>query len=265
MDAGTSLARKARIIHRHELRTLTYVTLDQANGGIVRNLTHDGIGVQAVAALRPQQKVRIRFELRYPRLRVETHGEVMWSTGSGQCGIRFLDLPPRVSRQLDEWIFGSLLDGCVIHSERAGGIFSAEPVRSDDGLVLSGSRRKVIELPQRLASPDFEHDDLPRSNGNGRSVELDWLSQPLSGRSLIWTVNSLVVVAALLLFALVFLSVTREAPPWPLPMTMGAVAAVSLLYWGFFKMFGGPSLGERLARLAAEDSMEREPAHARFR
>ena len=76
MDAVVSPARQARSKHRHDLRTLTYVTLDQANGGIVRNLSHEGIGVQAVAALRPNQQVRVRFELRWPRLRVEARGEV---------------------------------------------------------------------------------------------------------------------------------------------------------------------------------------------
>ena len=70
-------------------------TLDQANGGIVRNISHEGIGLQAVAALRPQQQLRVRFELRHPRLRVETRGEVTWATRSGQCGIRFLELSPK--------------------------------------------------------------------------------------------------------------------------------------------------------------------------
>ena len=98
MDAGTSPARQPRVKHRHELRTLTYVTLDQANGGIVRNLSHEGVGVQAVAAVRPRQQLRVRFELRDPRLRVESRGEVMWATSSGQCGIRFLDLPPEMTQ-----------------------------------------------------------------------------------------------------------------------------------------------------------------------
>src|SRR5579871_2247780 len=111
MDAAVSSARHARLRHRHELRVLTYVTLDQANGGIVRNLTHEGIGVQAVGALRPQQQLRVRLELRYPRLRIETRGEVMWATTSGQCGIRFLDLPEDRSTELKQWIFGNLLEG----------------------------------------------------------------------------------------------------------------------------------------------------------
>ena len=154
MDAGYSPVRQARAQHRHELHTLTYVTLDQANGGVVRNLTHEGIGVQAVAAVRPRQQVRVRFELRYPRLRVETRGEVMWSTFSGQCGIRFLDLPPRMIRQINEWIFGNLLEGISLHAEQAGSMFAAQDQAArasaeEDGLLVSATPAKVIPLPAR--------------------------------------------------------------------------------------------------------------------
>ena len=262
MDAELSAARQARAQYRHDLRTLTYVTLDQANGGIVRNLTHDGIGVQAVVAIRPRQQMRVRFELRYPRVRVETRGEVVWSTFSGQCGIRFLDVQPRVTRQIDEWIFGSLLEGANLHPERAGPIF-AEAAIEDDGLLLSAAPRKIIELPLTPESPaaSKSEEDAPRETY--RTTELDWLSQPLSGRSLAWTVNTLAVFAAAMLFVLVFLSVTRETPRWPWAMAAGAVMMVIALYWGFFRMFGGLSLGERLARMAADE--EDEEVDARFR
>jgi hypothetical protein len=254
MDAGTSPARQARAKHRHELRTLTYVTLDQANGGVVRNLSHEGMGVQAVAAVRPRQQLRVRFELRYPRLRVEARGEVAWATFSGQCGIRFLDLSPRMARQIDEWIFGNLLEGISLHSERAGTMFAASPAaEEDDGLMVSAAPVKIIELPVRLQPSGYER-ELPE---NAAAAELDWLSQPLSGRNLIWTINALVMAAALLLFALVFLSVTHEAPPRPFAMTGVGAASVAALYWGFFQWFGGESPGARLARLAGlEGDME---------
>ena len=275
MDAGVSPARQARAYHRHELRTLTYVTLDQANGGIVRNLTHDGIGVQAVAAVQPRQQVRVRFELRYPRLRVETLGEVMWATRSGQCGIRFFDPTPRTVRQIDEWIFGNLLDSAALHQEQTEAEFGDSksaawvltPVEGateeDDGLMLSAAPRKVIELPLRpdplQPPPGLEPvAETPRS-------DLDWLSRPLTGRGLAWTINTLAVVAALLLFALVFLGVTGELPKWPLLMSAGAAIVVGALYWGFFKMFGGASLGSRLARLAGSEFEDEEARDARFR
>jgi hypothetical protein len=278
MDTEVSPARQARAYHRHELRTLTYVTLDQANGGIVRNLTHDGMGVQVVAAVRPRQQLRVRFELRYPRLRVETRAEVMWATFSGQCGIRFLDLSPRTIRQIDEWIFGSLLEGASMHSERNGPMFAEAGAgvltmagvdaveEEEDGLMVSAAPRNVIALPvnaepeqpERLLEDDLEADP--------QSSELDWLSQPLTGRSLIWTVNTLVVVAAQLLFALIFLSVTREPPQWPFAMITGGAVIVAALYWGFFRVFGGVSPGTRLARLAESDLGDGEDGRdTRFR
>lgn len=254
MDRGLSPARQARSYHRHELHTVTYVTLDQANGGIVRNLTHDGIGVQAVVAVRPRQHVRVRFELRYPRLRVETRGEVIWSTFSGQCGIRFLDLSARLRRQIDEWIFGNLLEHASLQPQPAESIFSPGrrsgrdgsscAAEEEDGLLISPAPLKVIALP--LAPPAAAGSDEAAT-----SVPLDWLSQPLSAQSLAWTVNTLVVFAGVLLCAVIFLSVTREPPRWPFAMGAAAVASVSALYWGFFWMFGGISLGTRLARLVS--------------
>ena len=267
MEAGLSPARQARAKHRHELRTLTYVTLDQANGGIVRNLSHEGIGVQAVAAVRPQQQLRVRFELRNPRVRVEARGEVTWSTFSGQCGIRFVELSPRMTRQINEWIFGNLLDGVSLHAEQAGPMFAdaASVQVGDDGLMVSALPLKVIELPVRADA--VSHADLRVDSGEiaRPASELDWLSQPLSGRSLIWTINTLVIVAALLLFALVFLSVTGEAPAWPVAMVSGAAILVAALYWGFFQVFGGTSPGARLARLVGRDVEDEEARDTRFR
>lgn len=263
MDAGLSAARQARAKHRHELRTLVYVTLDQANGGIVRNLSHEGIGVQAVAAPHPRQEVRVRFELREPRLRVETRGEVTWSTLSGQCGIRFLDLSPRSMRQINEWILGDLLAGAVSHADHTGTMFAVPAMAEEqDGLMVSAAPLKVIELPVHSdpLQPAYARDEgvVPPP------AELDWLSRPLSGRSLVWTINALVVVAALLLFALVFLSITREPPSRPFVMMGVGVVAVAALYWGFFQIFGGLSPGDRLARLVGCD-VEEEDAGARFR
>jgi PilZ domain-containing protein len=283
MDAGLTPARQARAQHRHELRTLAYVTIDQANGGIVRNLSHRGIGAQVVAAVRPRQQLRVRFELRYPRLQVETRAEVVWATFSGQCGLRFLDLPPALKQQINQWIFGNLLDGISVHTEHEGSMFgprhdnvvreqaagnSRSPIvteEEEDGLMVSAAPVKVIALPVQRESPE----ELFRDEGAVAEERLpsseDWLSQPLSGRTLAWTVDTLVVVAALLLFTLVFLSVTREAPKWPLPMVSGAALTMAGLYWAFFRYFAGGSLGTRLARVANSEGQDPEVGQEPFR
>lgn len=284
MEAGTSPARQARGQHRHELRTLAYVTLDQANGGIVRNLTNTGIGVQVVAAVRPRQQLRVRFELRYPRLQVETRAEVVWATFSGQCGIRFLEMPPVLKQQINQWIFGNLLEGISLHTEHSGSIFAPRPesdvrvqapgngrssiaaAEEDDGLIVSASPVKVIALPVRREPPEpvIQEEEVIRET-QPLSEEPDWLSQPLTGRTLAWTVDGLVVFASLLLFTLVFLSVTREAPKWPLTMVSGAALTMAGLYWAFFRYFAGGSLGTKLARIAESDEQDREIREETFR
>jgi hypothetical protein len=292
MQAVYFPARQFRTHYRHELRTLTYVTLDETNGGIIRNLNHDGVAVQAVGALRQQQRVRLRFELRFPRLRVETHGQVSWATASGQCGIRFVDLPARTSRQIDEWIFSSLLDAVVRDAGHPRPIFAASVVsiareenigaeivseenvpEEDDGMTLSAAPRPVIRLEpdstgRDEASAVYQHGEEDPADSALSPYARTWLSQPLSGRTLAWLVDSLIVIAGVLLFALIFLSIAHELPPWRLTLGTAAAAAVfvTAAYCAVFAVFGGPSLGARIAQAAAslEEEREREDA-SRFR
>jgi RDD family/PilZ domain len=245
-------ARPARIHYRHELRTLTYVTLDAANGGIIRNLNSCGAAVQAVAPLREQQRVRLRFELKIPRLRVEAYGYVCWASSSGQCGIRFVGLPAQTARQIDEWMFSTLLDAAARESANRRSIldnpFSAlegEASGSEgDGLDISSARRPAIRMEQ-----DYEVRDSVQIREQPKA-ELDWLSRPLSGRALAWLVDGLIVIAALLLFALIFLSIAHELPRWPVTVvaTLAAAIFIGAAYWVLFSVWGGTSLGNRLAQ-----------------
>src|SRR5258708_31568727 len=85
---------------RQTLRSLAYVRLDQANGGIIRDLTESGMAIQAVGRLRPGQEIDLRFDLISPRVRVDARGRVAWADASGQGGIEFIGLTPRVQRGL---------------------------------------------------------------------------------------------------------------------------------------------------------------------
>ena len=305
MNVVSFAARPTRSYYRHQLHSLTYVTLDQANGGIVRNLNHAGVALQAVGRLRPQQRVRLRFELTSPRVRVETHGEVSWSTSSGQCGVRFVDLPARTRHEIDQWIFLNLLEAAersaayprtvvealVVSIAREEDARAEKPrpenprpqnlrpqnprpqkprpqdtpeeitSEEDDGLVLSAPPRPVILLQgsvsQHLNTRVRHEDAAPDLHA------LDCLSRPLSVRTVARLVDSLALIAALLLFALIFLAITHELPPWPL--TLGAVSAavvfIATTYWLLFTVLGSASPGSRLAR-AANGLADEEKAEA---
>jgi hypothetical protein len=272
MNAGVSTARELRAEHRHELRTLTYLTVNHATGGVVRNVNQKGISAQMLTSLRPGEQVRLRFELRRPRVHVEALGEVVWTTESGQCGMRFLNLPRTMRRQINEWILSDLLEAASLHSDRSRSVFSRHlfkvhpeeidsegsiPASEDDaGLLISGTPANVIRLPLRIEPAPPAQDavfPLPPEE----IINLDWLSQPLSPRAIAHVIDGLSVVAAFLLFSLVFLSVTREAPPAPFAMAAGALALITVIYWGFFWVFGGESLGSRLARKASVKADEK--------
>jgi PilZ domain len=305
MQAGPSPAREARFRHRHAARTLTYVTLDQGNGGILLNLTRNGVAVQSVAAVRKGQQVQVRFDLLAPRVRVNARGEVVWATSSGRCGIRFLDLPRQTTHQLDEWTFAKLLEGAAplplptrsmlpvsqLAANKSETAVPAnakcenfaddeEPIQqsaagaaesSVDNLIISPGHVQIIDLPTRSdlqpisSLPAAADSALPPDSLTESVGQMDWLSQPLSGRGLAWTIDALVILAAWLLSILVFLSVLREIPKWPLSMVFGAAIAVAGLYWGFFRIFAGASLGAKLAQLTETRPDQDEPEQDRFR
>jgi hypothetical protein len=66
------------------------------------------------------------------------------------------------------------------------------------------------------------------------------------------------------MFALIFLSIAHELPPWPL--TVGTVFAGAIVvaagYWVVFSVCGGSSLGARLARAMSNPEGEEESEEA---
>jgi hypothetical protein len=274
-------ARQARTHYRQAVRTLTYVTLDAANGGIVRNLNREGVAVQAVAPLRHEQRVRIRFELRFPRLRVDAYGQVSWAGSSGQCGLRFLNLPAQTARQIDQWIFSNLLDAIALDAARDHSIFATllpapaveeNIAKENDGLIVSAAPRPAIRIEPDCARneeqvPAQRREQNLADAARQSDTKLNWLSRPISGQTLAWMVDSLVMIAGLLLFAFIFLSITHELPPWPL--TVGAASSAAVLiaatYWAVFAMFGGASLGARLADATSAFTQREDEEAARFR
>ncbi len=263
MQSAFSPARQPRKHYRHDLRTLTYVTLDAANGGIIRNLNRRGAAVQAVAPLRPDQRVRLRFELRVPRLRIETYGHVSWSNSSGQCGIRFEGMPTKTGRQIDEWIFSDLLAN-LERPSMSPSIFEALPsireedVSADARLNMPAQPHSSISLGTNVSEDrasrarHSHYEEVPAdTEAEARKTE-QWLYRPLSAEALAWLVDGLVVVAALLLFALIFLSIAHELPPWPatLGAASSAAALVAAAYWVIFVFLGGSTLSARVAKSA---------------
>jgi hypothetical protein len=262
-------ARQSRLRYRQEMRHLTYVTLDAANGGIIRNLNRQGVAVQAVAPLHAEQRVRLRFELRFPRLRVDTYGQVTWANSSGGCGIRFVDLPRQTSRHIDRWIFSNLLEAITRSAVHPQSIFAPlpQPLRTQPAEKSEWQPGKLLDTPTALSDPpappqgftaatgatdidihpirrEVSRHGPPFEDGEPGSI-FRWFSGP----GLAWVADGLVVLAAWLLFTLTFLAITHVVPPWPFGLAGGGAAAVfvSAAYWSLSRILMGSTLGKRLA------------------
>jgi hypothetical protein len=232
-----------RLHYRHQIQSLVYVTLDEGNGGIIRNLSQDGAAIQAVGALRPGQQLRVRFDLLNPKTRVDVRAHVSWANPAGQAGLRFTDLSSQSSRQLNDWIFLNLLRGL----ERASSLLSAPGERDD--LILSASARPAIPLPR--VAVNGVAGDSPRD-----AVSLAWWPRPMSSRGLARLMDVLVLLSAVLMFFCVFLGVAHTLPAWPVAMAVAAGVSgfFAALYWYLSLWIGCGTAGVQLARIAMRDT-----------
>jgi len=249
---------------RQKIHTLVYINLNQGNGGIVRDLSENGVAVQAVARLRQHQQVYLRFELLSPRTRVEAMGQVTWANASVQAGVQFTQISQRTRYLLKEWLWLNLLD-------TAGQLSSASPIFGDDRqnardkLIVSGEPRPAIHLRSKEAS------SLPENEGaTSVLLEFSWWPVPISAGTLSGLVDGLIISASVLLFSFVFLAISRTLPSWPVSTGMAFFVACSFitLYKFLFAVYCGTTPGSRLVRIAALESQrasQREDEAPRFR
>jgi len=241
LDALSGMSPRRRRYPRQTLRTLAYVTLDNENGGIIRDLTESGIAVQVVAPLRAGQEVTLRFDLMSPRVRIEGRGQVLWATPGGQAGIRFLDLGPRSRRALRNWQLSQIFTAASVSGRDS--MFSAVPFVRD--LSFSTERLPAIVLEPKAV--DSLESELP---------PLRWSFLKIPARSIAIAVDTILLLAATILFAGSSIWVMGSLPPWPIALVLFLtsctifVAVYELL---FSELLAGVTPGKRMAkRMAGE-------------
>jgi hypothetical protein len=240
---------RRRRYYRHRIHSLAYVNLDEANGGIVRNVGEAGLAVQAVGALRPNQQVQLRFELLNPRTRVEATGRVAWADPSGQAGLELLDLPQRVRRQLKDWLFTQLLTAAYQGSDAESIFIHRKRGEDPRELSFSTAARPAIHL-----DPQPSHASLESQENREAPVSLAWF--PISARNLTRLIDSLIVLSAVLLFWVLSLAMTHFFPVWPVAtaLVMATACVFAAAYRFLFVGWMRCTPGMHLARLAGADS-----------
>jgi CheY-like chemotaxis protein len=75
--------------------------------GIMLDLSQTGMDVLAAQPLLPAALIGLRFTLPDGSLEIDAHGEVAWAKPNGQCGVRFLDIPPAQLEGLNAWLLAN--------------------------------------------------------------------------------------------------------------------------------------------------------------
>ena len=90
---------------RLKLSSVTYVKLNDGNGGILVNIGTGGLRVQAFAKLDPGQDLVLSFRFFDTDEMLTVTGRTTWLATTGKAaGIRFKDLPAETERRIAEWI-----------------------------------------------------------------------------------------------------------------------------------------------------------------
>jgi len=109
IDPGT-LPVECRLHARRQVGGLGYRDIGDDNGGIVLNLSEDGMSLQAVGPLESQSRVTLRIQVPGSQTSIETAALVVWvSESKRQVGVRFVDLFPEARSRICEWMGTQIL------------------------------------------------------------------------------------------------------------------------------------------------------------
>jgi hypothetical protein len=258
--------------YRHKIRTLAQVNLDAANGAILRDLSEFGLALQTVTPLAPNQQIHLRFELPASRARLEATGRIAWTDSWGQAGIQFLNLPQRSERLLKEWIFTQILSSAYLFSPCESATVEGNRAEGASELLFSAAPRPAIQIEPRPATPLVHENQEARP----RTLRLLWCPVPISQSTLSKLVDGLILLCAVLLFAVMAIAVTSTdmtsvLPTWPVAVALasGVTAVFASLYWFLFAFWFGRTPGKHLARLACSEwrtaTHAEQPDQPRFR
>src|SRR6266849_1861096 len=161
-------ARKALGVTERRARTRTlvtppiYVDLGKVNGGLIYNMSEDGLALSAAMILGGDELVSMRILLPDSGGWMKATGQITWKSESRKtAGIRFVGLPEEARQRITDWLAaessqGELQPGAEIvpkpQQHPAGGALAGTPVFSlpdpVESSTLAEERISELYLPE---------------------------------------------------------------------------------------------------------------------
>ena len=88
---------------RHQVHGPAFASFDGVTGGMILDLSEQGVSMQTVTPLQAERRMQLRIDLPDSDI-LETTGYVAWADALGRAGVRFSELPAEARQRLDEWL-----------------------------------------------------------------------------------------------------------------------------------------------------------------
>jgi hypothetical protein len=101
---------------RHKVHGPVFASFDGVTGGMILDLSEQGLSMQSVVPLKADRRVELRLDLPTYDLpaharshndsesHLETTGYIAWADALGRAGVRFSELPADARQRLDHWL-----------------------------------------------------------------------------------------------------------------------------------------------------------------
>src|SRR5208337_3808633 len=148
---------------RNRPRSLVYIELESANGGMMRDLSEEGFALRAMMPLQAGGKTQFAFSLD-EGTRISGEGRIVWIKEDGRvAGIEFCGIPKGARKQIREWLAGTDQPTARDHRRPAIAVAEAatlEELREEARSTLAQVVPPAVE-PAKAAVPSCEPESSP--------------------------------------------------------------------------------------------------------
>jgi GAF domain-containing protein len=154
---------------RQKVHGPAFASFDGVTGGMVLDLSEQGMAMQTAAPVEAFRYTRCHLNLQDPATHVETTGYVAWADALGRAGVRFSDLPEEARRRLRQWLTAN----ATAPSRKAPKLSFDEPMWAVLGVSSPANGRQPLAISLEAESGgSTEHGP----NGNSRTVQYEFNS-----------------------------------------------------------------------------------------
>ena len=154
---------------RQKVHGPAFASFDGVTGGMVLDLSEQGMAMQTAAPVEAFRYTRCHLNLQDPATHVETTGYVAWVDALGRAGVRFSDLPEEARRRLRQWLTAN----ATAPSRKAPKLSFDEPMWAALGVSSPANGRQPLAISLEAESGgSTEHGP----NGNSRTVQYEFNS-----------------------------------------------------------------------------------------